>query len=204
MPRNNARATRSVPATTTSARLDVQSNAPIATTPTISRSSEESPSTPSSKELSTSSTWRSRLGSARAKHSPKSTPHKPDGSAKTGLIEFWADVWASGGDEDMLPPLPEHKPTETLTVGLELDGGAAAPRCEVSLADLIKPARSQRKPGKSSDFEIVPRVREVIALDDRNDGPEPDEAWEVVSSDGEDDGRAVMSYADIVANKTAA
>ena len=57
--------------------------------------------------------------------------------------------------------------------------------------------------GAANDFEIVPRVREVIALDDRNEGPEPDEAWEVVSSDGEDDGRPALSYADIVANKSA-
>ena len=57
--------------------------------------------------------------------------------------------------------------------------------------------------GAAKDFEIVPRVREVIALDDHNEGPEPDEAWEVVSSDGEDDGRPALSYADIVANKSA-
>ena len=73
--------------------------------------------------------------------------------AKAGIIEFWADVWASGGDEDMLPPLPEHKPTETLSVDLGLEDGGAAR--EVSLADLIKPARSQRKATKGMSLSCI-------------------------------------------------
>lgn len=48
-------------------------------------------------------------------------------------------------------------------------------------------------------------MREVIVLDDRNEVPEPvEEAWEVVSSDGDEDEGAVLSYADIVSNKLSA
>ena len=53
----------------------------------------------------------------------------------------------------MLPPLPEHKPTETLSVDLALEDGGAAR--EVSLADLIKPARSQRKATKGMSLSCI-------------------------------------------------
>ena len=151
MPRRTARTDR-VPFIPTSPRHDTHSNTsakPLA---------DESLSAPSPKESSTTSTWRSRLGSARGKHTLKGSStgagaQKPDTGAKAGIIEFWADVWASGGDEDMLPPLPEHKPTETLSVDLGLEDGGAAR--EVSLADLIKPARSLRKATKGMSLSCI-------------------------------------------------
>ena len=48
-------------------------------------------------------------------------------------------------------------------------------------------------------------MRKVIALDDRPDEPEPEEAWEYVSSvgGGEEDPRVILSYAEVVAKAAA-
>jgi hypothetical protein len=55
-----------------------------------------------------------------------------------------------------------------------------------------------------NDYEVIPRVRAVIALDDAQELHEldPDETWEYVSSVGEDEPKAILSYAEIVAKST--
>ncbi|KAH9830466.1 uncharacterized protein C8Q71DRAFT_367083 [Rhodofomes roseus] len=73
------------------------------------------------------------------------------------------------------------------------DGGASQ---QISLEDLIRPAKSHRR--KAEDFEVVPKVRSVIALDDHAPAiPELDEPWEHVILEDEHD--LAPSYAQIVA-----
>ena len=92
-------------------------------------------------------------------------------------------------------------------------------KLEVDLTNLMKPAKPRKtKRGMShlsshpsslstharhrriadGDFEVLPSVRRVVALDDRLDGElEADEPWEHLSMDGEDE--KVFSYAEIAA-----
>jgi hypothetical protein len=49
-----------------------------------------------------------------------------------------------------------------------------------------------------SEFEFLPPVRNVIALDDA-DSSVPDEPWEYISSvGGDEEARKIFSYAEIV------
>ncbi|KAH9854341.1 hypothetical protein C2E23DRAFT_818259 [Lenzites betulinus] len=72
---------------------------------------------------------------------------------------------------------------------------------EVQLAQFVKPAKVRRsKP--AGEFEIVPSIPVVIALDDRlADDAELDEPWEHISADELDEKRAAPpSYATVVAS----
>ncbi|KAI5998131.1 hypothetical protein EDD15DRAFT_2363949 [Pisolithus albus] len=51
---------------------------------------------------------------------------------------------------------------------------------ELTLADLISVSRPQKK-AKKLDFEVIPPVRAVIALDDDTDDTESDEPWEYIT-----------------------
>ncbi|KAI0030614.1 hypothetical protein K488DRAFT_87617 [Vararia minispora EC-137] len=102
--------------------------------------------------------------------------------------EFWADVWDAGG------AAPELANTYVK---------ASAGR-EVRLADLVRPVKNKGSK-RENDFELVPRVRPVIVLDDFEPGADAlgVEAWEYVSNiGGGEEPRAILSYAD-VARKTA-
>ncbi|KAI0313216.1 hypothetical protein OF83DRAFT_1175884 [Amylostereum chailletii] len=143
---------------------------------------------------------------------------------------FWADVWAGSSappavvrtaakarerateGEPEWPELPARVHHGQHHVGHGRGGRATS--TEVKLADLIRPAKSGKKP-KDPDFELVPHVRSVIVLDDSSafapGEPESDEPWEYLSSvalsdyndDDDDDtderSRTVLSYAEIVA-----
>jgi len=75
---------------------------------------------------------------------------------------------------------------------------ADQPRYEVKLADLIRPGKP-RKPKGDGDFEVIPHIRSVIALDDNTpDELVIDEPWEhVYSTDCEED--RGLSYAQVAA-----
>lgn len=74
---------------------------------------------------------------------------------------------------------------------------------EVRLADLVRPAKkAHRKQGCDADFELVPHIRSVIALDDAmDDASELDEPWEYVSGETEGEVRKAPSYAQVVAKQ---
>ncbi|ETW86589.1 hypothetical protein HETIRDRAFT_145098 [Heterobasidion irregulare TC 32-1] len=74
---------------------------------------------------------------------------------------------------------------------------------EVRLADLVRPAKkAHRKQGCDADFELVPHIRSVIALDDAmDDASELDEPWEYVSGESEGEARKAPSYAQVVAKQ---
>ena len=96
---------------------------------------------------------------------------------------------------------------------------------EVRLADLVRPAKkAHRKQGcgaccflgsliapaaaddgrfdADADFELVPHIRSVIALDDAmDDASELDEPWEYVSGETEGEVRKAPSYAQVVAKQ---
>lgn len=74
---------------------------------------------------------------------------------------------------------------------------------EVRLADLVRPAKkAHRKQGCDADFELVPHIRSVIALDDAmDDASELDEPWEYVSGESEGEVRKAPSYAQVVAKQ---
>ncbi|OJT04571.1 hypothetical protein TRAPUB_4841 [Trametes pubescens] len=71
---------------------------------------------------------------------------------------------------------------------------------EVHLAQLVKPAKARRS--KAGEFELVPAIPLVIALDDAlADDAELDEPWEHISADELDEKRAAPpSYATVVAS----
>jgi len=105
---------------------------------------------------------------------------------------FWSDVWA--GADDGLELLDAN--------GVRHE--SAPQHKDVKLADLIRPSRSRGKKSKENGFEVIPRIRAVIALDDGQDMHEldPDDTWEYVSSVGDDEPKAILSYAEIVAKST--
>ncbi|KAI6015669.1 hypothetical protein EDC04DRAFT_2948522 [Pisolithus marmoratus] len=83
------------------------------------------------------------------------------------------------GDEPDVSPWtkPSCVPLEPVAAPLR---SGAGPLTELTLADLISVPRPQKK-GKHSDFEVIPPVRAVIALDDDTDDTESDEPWEYVT-----------------------
>jgi len=71
-------------------------------------------------------------------------------------------------------------------------------RYEVKLADLIRPGK-QRKPKGDGDFEVVPHIRSVIALDDNTpDELDIDEPWEHIYSTDCEENKG-LSYAQVAA-----
>ncbi|KAH8094675.1 hypothetical protein BXZ70DRAFT_352992 [Cristinia sonorae] len=70
---------------------------------------------------------------------------------------------------------------------------------EVDLTNLMKPAKARKSKRVVGDFEVLPSLRQVVALDDRLDGElEADEPWEHLSATDEDDSKDA-SYAKVAA-----
>jgi len=96
---------------------------------------------------------------------------------------------------EMLDPTPLSASKNSTLLLEESANSAEVVRNEVKLTDLIV-ARKARK-GKDGDFEVVPHIRSVIVLDDNiSHDAEPDEPWEHIDFDDEDD-EAELSYAQI-------
>ncbi|KAH7924485.1 hypothetical protein BV22DRAFT_1129787 [Leucogyrophana mollusca] len=74
-------------------------------------------------------------------------------------------------------------------------GGTEVRATEVKLADLISLRPRKAPKGRDSEFEVVPRVRSVIALDEFGYDVELDEPWEYVSLTAEQPAWRGMSYA---------
>ncbi|KZT01184.1 uncharacterized protein LAESUDRAFT_816090 [Laetiporus sulphureus 93-53] len=126
------------------------------------------------------------------------TAHTRRSGVKGGV---WGVSEVEGQENAPLEPRDEQSGS------LDIDDGVIAHVRgvrEVDLASLIKPAKT-RKP-KAEDYEVIPNVRPVIALDDRASAvPEVDEPWEHISAEDEDGapaGPSGPSYAQIVANMT--
>lgn len=72
-------------------------------------------------------------------------------------------------------------------------------KIEVDLTHLMRAAKPRKS--KTGDFEVIPKVRSVVVLDERLEaGPEIDDPWEYVSADDEDTKRPALSYAEAVTN----
>ncbi|KIY50446.1 hypothetical protein FISHEDRAFT_57292 [Fistulina hepatica ATCC 64428] len=74
---------------------------------------------------------------------------------------------------------------------------------EVKLADLVATARMRKS--KDHDFEMIPHIRSVIALDDNfTNDLLPEESWEHISSSLDEPPRSCtsLSYAAVVAMKS--
>ncbi|CAL1694820.1 unnamed protein product [Somion occarium] len=74
-------------------------------------------------------------------------------------------------------------------------------KLEVDLTNLIRPTKARRS--KAGDFEVIPSVRSVLVLDDRDFAMvEDDEPWEYLSAGDDDSERkpAIPSYAEVAAN----
>lgn len=112
-------------------------------------------------------------------------------STAAAMENVWAELWDARGDGDWpelpTPPLPPLRATQD--------------RCEVPLAAFVRPVKmrgGKAKATERSEFEFLPQVKNVIALDDA-DSNVPDEPWEYVSSmGGDDEARKIFSYAEIV------
>jgi len=68
----------------------------------------------------------------------------------------------------------------------------------VPISALVRPVKPRGAKAKEREFEFLPPVKNVIALDDAESNV-PDEPWEYVSSvGGDDEARKIFSYAEIV------
>jgi len=110
------------------------------------------------------------------------------------MEKVWAEIWeasaaADDGDWPELPtpPAPPLRGTQD--------------RCEVPLAALVRPVKlrgAKAKEIQRTEFEFLPQVKNVIAMDDAESNV-PDEPWEYISSaGGDDEARKIFSYAEIV------
>ncbi|KAH9164509.1 hypothetical protein EDB89DRAFT_1912151 [Lactarius sanguifluus] len=112
------------------------------------------------------------------------------------MENVWAELWdtrrdaGAPSDDGDWPELPTPPPPPLR---------ATQDRCEVPLAALMRPVKLRgAKAKESTEFEFLPPVKNVIALDDA-DSNVPDEPWEYISSaGGDDEARKIFSYAEIV------
>ncbi|KAH7915750.1 hypothetical protein BJ138DRAFT_1141203 [Hygrophoropsis aurantiaca] len=104
-------------------------------------------------------------------------------------------VWDDGEverDIASLPSLPARRE-------LSLPRVKPEPRpLEVKLADLVSFKPRKGLHSKDSEFEVVPRLRSVIALEESKYDVEPDEPWEHVSFAADDSAWKGVSYAQAV------
>lgn len=126
------------------------------------------------------------------------------------MASVWAEVWDArkpgpAADDDMdWPELPTP-----LSLSQRLSPSAPAEFAlrptqdrEVPLLALARPVKARGGKAKEGEFEFLPPVKNVIALDDA-DSNIPDEPWEYVSSvGGDDEARKIFSYAEIVSKST--
>ncbi|KAI0673905.1 hypothetical protein C8Q78DRAFT_1076858 [Trametes maxima] len=120
--------------------------------------------------------------------------HCRDGSGKraeAGARESAVLAPVSPGVEEIIADVVERERAVRGTVNRPL---------EVHLAQLVKPSRARRS--KAGEFEIIPGIPVVIALDEHiAEEAELDEPWEHISADELDEKRvAPPSYATVVAS----
>ncbi|KAI9459659.1 hypothetical protein BJY52DRAFT_1222961 [Lactarius psammicola] len=124
-------------------------------------------------------------------------PSSPASRITTAAMEnIWAELWdarkdaSAPSDDGDWPELPTPPPPALR---------ATQDRCEVPLAALVRPIKLRGAKAKErTEFEFLPPVKNVIALDDA-DSNVPEEPWEYISSaGGDDEARKIFSYAEIV------
>jgi len=118
------------------------------------------------------------------------------------MANVWAELWdARKVDDDTdWPELPT--PFGSLSQRCRSPAESALRPTqdrEVPLSSLVRPVKARGAKAKEGEFEFLPPVKNVIALDDA-DSNIPDEPWEYISSVGErdDEARKIFSYAEIV------
>ncbi|KAI6133680.1 hypothetical protein EV401DRAFT_2064692 [Pisolithus croceorrhizus] len=103
----------------------------------------------------------------------KAAMFKGPAAARRPSVESW-----DGDELDVSPWIkPSYVPLEPAAAPLR---SGAGPFSELTLADLISVPPPQEK-AKKLDFEVIPPVRAVIALDDDTDDTESDEPWEYIT-----------------------
>ncbi|KAI0297606.1 hypothetical protein B0F90DRAFT_1738531 [Multifurca ochricompacta] len=164
----------------------------------------------------TFATQRAKKASDRAKgkapsHSfgsspPSSLPSSMSSARGAVMASIWAEVWDarknfSSGDDGDWPELPTPPLPSALTLSQRnLSEYALRPTQdrEVPLSSLVRPVKMRGTKAKEREFEFLPPVKNVIALDDAESNA-PDEPWEYISSvGGDDEARKIFSYAEIV------
>ncbi|OCH89741.1 hypothetical protein OBBRIDRAFT_651207 [Obba rivulosa] len=140
---------------------------------------------------------KARRGSTdkRRQHTARSAQSQGKSAGQKGNTRSWeADERMQ---QDLVLEASEESPRNPV-----LEISLAVPELvEVELSDLIKPGKAPKAKG-TADFEVIPTVRQVIALEDGLPlDPEMDEPWEHISADDADDTlEPAPSYARIVAN----
>ncbi|KAF8262242.1 hypothetical protein EI94DRAFT_1744092 [Lactarius quietus] len=137
-------------------------------------------------------TQRAKKASDRAKGKARPSSPAVRGNTTTTTKVVWAEVWeAATTDDGDWPELPILTPALRTTQD----------RCEVPLAAFVRPVKlrgARAKEVERTEFEFLPPVKNVIALDDAESNV-PEEPWEYVSSvGGDDEARKIFSYAEIV------
>ncbi|KAH9046968.1 hypothetical protein EDB83DRAFT_2523235 [Lactarius deliciosus] len=118
---------------------------------------------------------------------------KGKGGGGAAMENVWAELWdarrdaGAPSDDGDWPELPTPPPPPPLR--------ATQDRCEVPLAAFVRPVKLRGAKAKErTEFEFLPPVKNVIALDDA-DSNVPDEPWEYISSaGGDDEARKIFSY----------
>ena len=166
-----------------------------------------------------------RKGHAYA-HAHADIPHVKAEREKRGGMGGGGLVPSADAEWDAARAAPDDVDLVRAQIAFGVFGAAWAQKevREVRLADLVRPAKkAHRKQGcgaccfrgsltapaaadgrfdADADFELVPHIRSVIALDDAmDDAGELDEPWEYVSGEGEGEGRKAPSYAQVVAKQ---
>ncbi|KAH9926422.1 uncharacterized protein B0H18DRAFT_1118922 [Fomitopsis serialis] len=133
---------------------------------------------------------RKRRGGA----APRAVRPTHSGHARKVDVTGAEDVEERDGDGESYPLAASQAELGEDPAGTaDLDVSASQ---QISLEAFIKPAKLHKR--KAEDFEVVPKVRSVIALDDHAPPlPEVDEPWEHVTLEDEHD--LAPSYAQVVA-----
>ncbi|KAI9432064.1 hypothetical protein H4582DRAFT_1125731 [Lactarius indigo] len=120
-------------------------------------------------------------------------------STAAAMENVWAELWDARRDASAAPSSSDDGDWPELPTPPPPPLRATQDRCEVPLAALVRPVKLRgAKAKESTEFEFLPQVKNVIALDDA-DSNVPDEPWEYISSaGGDDEARKIFSYAEIV------
>ncbi|KAI0253281.1 hypothetical protein BJV78DRAFT_1195601 [Lactifluus subvellereus] len=119
------------------------------------------------------------------------------------MTSIWAEIWDArkmvNADDLEWPELPTTPPLSSPPQRWTTECALRPTQDrEVPLSALARPVKARGVKAKESEFEFLPPVRNVIALDDA-DSNVPDEPWEYISSvGGDEEARKIFSYAEIV------
>ncbi|KAI0713190.1 hypothetical protein C8T65DRAFT_645829 [Cerioporus squamosus] len=134
-------------------------------------------------------------------HSDPSADQGPTGRRTGGKPKLVSDaVDEKGGERDVFPNSPGVEEIIADIVEREAQARGVVEPVRVPLDQLVKPSKVRKS--RAGEFELVPGMPVVIALDDQIPGEaELDEPWEHISADELDEKRVEPpSYATVLAN----